>query len=678
VSSPAHLFERAARDPNGLALDDGTRRRSWAELADRCARTARLLREDAGLAPGERVALLMESRAEAVELVIGAILAGLWIVPVNWHLTGDEVAHVLADSGARLVLADARFAALAREAGARELLLAGDELERALVAASDAPPDLGGPAGATMIYTSGTTGRPKGVRRAQPATLGEALAQQGALGRRLGLDGAGPHLVTGPLYHAAPLLFAIYDQANGAPIVVLPRWDDRAALVALAEREIAHTHVVPTMFVRLLRLPEDLRAAFRAPRLSLVLHGAAPVSPEVKRRMLDWWGPILVEYWGGTEGGVTTLVDSRDWLAHPGTVGRALPGFEVFAVDAEGRRLPPGEEGLLFARHPTLERPFEYHRDPEKTARAYLAPGVFTLGDVGRVDADGWVHLTDRQSHLIISGGVNIYPAEVERVLAEHPAVADVGVFGVPDDEWGESVRAAVELLPGAEPSPRLAGELIAFARQRLAGYKVPRAIDFEPRLPRDTTGKLYVRRLRERHLAGAGRAPASDRLAAAQASHQEEDMASREMSLREISDRIAISDLLTRYTVAIDKKDWNLLDTCFTPDAQVDYTQSGGIKGRYPEVREWLSKALAIFPITQHFISNSTVKLDGDKATSRTYVINPMVFVNPDGSQHIFTVGAYYNDELVFTRDGWRIASRFEEQAYLDGGLPEALRIPR
>ncbi len=675
MSEPAHLFERAARDPRGLALDDGTRRRDWAELADRVARGARLLREDAGLAPGDRIAVLMESRAEAVELVLAAVCAGVWLVPVNWHLAADEVAHVLADSGARLVFTDERFDALAREAGAPRAARAGAELERALAGASDAPPDLAGPPGGTMIYTSGTTGRPKGVRRAPPPTLGEALAQQRALGRRIGLDGSGPHLVTGPLYHAAPLLFAVYDQASGAPVIVMPRWDDRAALAALAEREIAHTHMVPTMFVRLLRLPEEERAAFRAPRLSLVLHGAAPIAQDVKRRMIAWWGPILVEYWGGTESGVTTLVDSREWLAHPGTVGRAIAGFEVFAVDAEGRRLPPGEEGLLFARHPTLARPFEYHADPEKTAQAYLGPGAFTLGDVGRVDADGFVHLTDRKSHMIITGGANVYPAEVERVLEEHPAVADVGVFGVPDEEWGESVRAAVELVPGVEPSGALAEELQAFARGRLAGYKVPRAIDFEPRLPRDTTGKLYVRRLRERHLReGSGRL----RAAPAGAAREEDAMASREMSLREISDRIAIQDLLTRYTVAIDTKDWNLLDTCFTPDAHVDYTQSGGTKGAYPEVRKWLSMALSVFPVTQHFISNSTVKIDGDRGTARTYVINPMVFKNPDGSDHIFTVGAYYNDELVWTVDGWRIAQRIEEQAYLDGTLPEALRIPR
>jgi long-chain acyl-CoA synthetase len=304
--------------------------------------------------------------------------------------------------------------------------------------------------------------------------------------------------VTGPLYHAAPLMFAIYDLVNGAPIVALTRFDDQGCLDTLTRREIAHTHLVPTMFVRLLRLPDEVKRAFSAPQLRLVLHGAAPVSIPVKRRMIEWWGPVFVEYWGGTEGGVNTLVGSEDWLAHPGTVGRAVAPFEVFAVDDAERRLPAGEDGLLYARHTQLERPFEYHGDAEKTEAAYLEPGVFTLGDVGRVDEDGWLFLSDRLSNMIISGGVNIYPAEVEQVLAEHPAVADVGVFGIPDDEWGESVKAAVELVPGYAASPALEGEILAFAREHLAGYKVPRSIDFEEALPRDVTGKLYTRRLRD------------------------------------------------------------------------------------------------------------------------------------------------------------------------------------
>jgi len=505
------IFDLAARRGADLAVDDGTRTRSFAELADRSVRVARFLREEAGVAPGENVAVLMHNRVECVELLLGSVMAGVWLTPINWHLAPEEIAYVVADSAVRVVFADAAHAAQARAAlgaagrGGR-VVGVGAELESALAAASDEPLPADGPAGGNMIYTSGTTGRPKGVRRARPPALGEALANFERLGRNVGLDGSGPHLVTGPMYHAAPLMFSIYDNANGAPILIMPRWDEREALRWLQDREVAHTHLVPTMFVRLLRLPEEERTAFRAPRLDLVLHGAAPISVAVKRRMIEWWGPVLVEYWGGTEGGVTTLIDSRDWLAHPGSVGRALPGFEVYAVDDDGRRLPPGESGELHCRHATLARVFEYHGDEAKTAAAHPAPHVFTLGDVGHVDEDGYVYLLDRKSAMIISGGVNIYPAEVEQVLLEHPAVADVAVFGIPDDEWGESVKAAVELARGFEPSPELERELLAFGRAHLAGYKVPRSIDFEDALPRHPSGKLYTRRLRDRYWQGRER----------------------------------------------------------------------------------------------------------------------------------------------------------------------------
>ena len=300
-----------------LALDDGTRRRSRAELADRVSRWARLLREGLGLAPGAHAALLIGNRAEAIEGVLAAIHAGVWMTPINWHLTEDEIAYVLRDSGARVLFTDPEHEDVARRAaskarsepqasGARgrdvTVIVAGDELDAALAVARDEPMPLEGPAGGNMIYTSGTTGRPKGVRRRVPATLGAALDAQQAYARSIACDGSGPHLVTGPLYHAAPLMYAIYDNACGAPILVLPRWDEREALRWIAEREVHHTHLVPTMFVRLLRRLSDAeRAAFRAPALHTVLHGAAPIAPDVKRRMLEWWGPILYEYWGGTE-----------------------------------------------------------------------------------------------------------------------------------------------------------------------------------------------------------------------------------------------------------------------------------------------------------------------------------------------------------------------------------------
>jgi long-chain acyl-CoA synthetase len=440
------IFPAAATDPRGLALDDGARRRSWAELDDRVRRAAHYLRDEAGLRTGDHLALLMGTCVEGVELLVAGIAAGLWVTPLNWHLTPDEVAYVVRDSGARLLVSDARFAETAA-AVHDTVVQIGADFERALAAASDAPLAPDGPAGGNMIYTSGTTGRPKGVKRARAASLGAMLDAWRAYGRKVGLDGSGAHLVTGPLYHAAPLMFAIYDQVSGAP-----------------EREIAHTHLVPTMFVRLLRLPDEVRDRFTAPRLDLVLHGAAPVSVSVKRRMIEWWGPVLVEYWGATEGGVTTLVDSETWLAHPGTVGRAVPPFEVFAVDEAGRRLPPGAVGLLYARHGSESEPFVYHGDPAKTREAYLEPGVFTIGDVGSVDEDGFVVLADRRSNTIIAGGVNIYPAEVEQVLLEHPAVADAGVFGIPDEEWGEQVKAALELRSGFEASAELEAEILAFA----------------------------------------------------------------------------------------------------------------------------------------------------------------------------------------------------------------------
>ncbi len=498
------LAELARTNPNGLALDDGRQRRSWAELHDRVSRWARFIREDLGLAPHDHAALLMSNRCEAFEGILAGIEAGIWMTPINWHLAPDEVAYVVENSAARVVFTDAGLEATARSSACPNVVLAGGPLEQALAAASDQPMPLDGPAGANMIYTSGTTGRPKGVKRRRPPTLAAAFEGQAAYARSIECDGSGAHLVTGPLYHAAPLMYAVYDQSVGAPIRIMENWDERECLRLLQESEIHHTHLVPTMFVRLLkRLSEEERNAFEAPALHTVLHGAAPISRQVKERMIEWWGPILYEYWGGTEGGVTTFLDSAAWLEHPGSVGQALPQYEVLAVDEAGKRLPPGEEGPLYARHAKLEDFFEYHGDPEKTAEAFIDPLTHTLGDVGSVDAEGWVYLADRASNMIISGGVNIYPAEIEAVLGEHPAIADVGVFGIPDEEWGEQVKAAVELQPGFEPGTELEAELRAFARERLAGYKVPRSVDFEAELPRTAAGKLYVRRLRDRYWAG-------------------------------------------------------------------------------------------------------------------------------------------------------------------------------
>jgi long-chain acyl-CoA synthetase len=289
---------------------------------------------------------------------------------------------------------------------------------------------------------------------------------------------------------------------------VMPRWDERAFLACVVTRAVRHTHLVPTMMVRLLRLPEAERAAFNPESLSLVMHGAAPITPETKHAMLAWWGPVLVEYWGATEGGVYTLTDSAAWLARPGTVGIATAAFQIYALDDAGVRLPPGEEGTLVCRHARLAEPFVYHGDPAKTEASYRGAHVFTVGDLGWVDAEGYVFLGERRSNLILSGGVNIYPAEIERVLAQHPAIADVAVFGIPDAEWGECVHAAVELAEGFSASPELVAEILAAAREKLGGYKVPRAIDFHPRLPRTEAGKMRVRDLREPFWARVREAP--------------------------------------------------------------------------------------------------------------------------------------------------------------------------
>jgi long-chain acyl-CoA synthetase len=505
------MFAKGLQRPDDIALDDLSRQRTWRELDERVRRLARLLRDDLGLRPGDHAALLMGNRLEAVELVFAAIQAGVWLTPVNHHLTGEEVAYILADSGARVVFADPEHEMTARGAAGGidpkpTVLVAGEPLDAVVADADDAPLPKSGPPGATMIYTSGTTGKPKGVQRARAGTVAKAVNGAVAAGAALGLDGGGPHLVTGPLYHAAPLLFAAYDMMAGAPVVIMPRWDAHVTLDLIESRAIRQTHLVPTMFVRMLRLPDDVRAAFDPGSLALVLHGAAPISPETKRAMIEWWGPVIVEYWGATESGVCTLVDSPDWLAHPGTVGKASANFEVFAVDDAGKRVAKGSPGTLYARHKKLKAPFEYHGASEKTRDAYRTDGSFTTGDVGRVDDDGYVYLLDRRSHTIISGGVNIYPAEVEAALSRHPAVADVAVFGIPDDEWGEQVKAAVELRSPYEPSEKLAAELIAFAREHLAGYKVPRSIDFEAQLPRHTTGKLYTRLLRDRYWKGKER----------------------------------------------------------------------------------------------------------------------------------------------------------------------------
>ncbi len=499
------FLDQVAADPGAPAVDDLTRRRTRGELLDRARRLGHWMLDDGDVAQGGHVAMLIGNRVELIDLLMAAQHAGTWVTAVNWHLTSTEIAYILDDSASSILFTDPEHEPVAREAAGQAagdvaVVVAGAELEGLAAHPNDEPFALDGPGGGTMLYTSGTTGRPKGVKRKRQPSLGETLVLGGAAGMVLGLDGQGPHLVTGPLYHAAPLGFAAIDLANGSELVVMPRWDEAHCLELIQERSIRNSHLVPTMCVRLLRRPDEERAAFDASSLRTVLHGAAPIAPTTKHKMIEWWGPVLTEYWGSTEGGVFTLVDSAAWLTKPGTVGKAIPSYEVFAVDAVGERLAAGEVGTLYTHNLTTDEVFEYHQAQEKTDAAHLSPGTFTMGDIGHVDEDGFVFLSDRAANMIISGGVNIYPAEIEQVLIEHPAVADVAVFGIPDEDWGEQVKAAVELSAGHEPSTELEADLLLFARRQLAGFKVPRSVDFEDQLPRHPTGKLYTRLLRDKY----------------------------------------------------------------------------------------------------------------------------------------------------------------------------------
>jgi long-chain acyl-CoA synthetase len=510
------FFHIAEERPDGLAVVDAHRKLTWAEFDGRVNRLARVLR-DAGLQPGDHMAMIMGNRSEFMEVLGACLKTGVVVTPVNWHFQPDEAAYVVENCDARALIVDEAYLGAGRRCaevpGLRLALTTGagaeglDPYESFLAEQDPSPLPLDVEPGGFMLYTSGTTGRPKGVHRslAPPgATLDTLLTIMGMMGAPLGIQPGGAHLLTGPLYHAAPLGFGSMSFNAGNTLVMMDHWTPEATLDLIEEWSITDTHMVPTMFVRLLRLPEERKASFDTSTLRAVVHGAAPCPIWVKEAMIDWWGPVLNEYYGATEGGIT-IIGSDEWQAHKGSVGKPLPLYSVEIRDDDGKEVPTGEVGTVWFRSLMSDQTFSYYKDEEKTRGAHLEPGVFTLGDVGRVDDDGYLFLTDRKSDLIISGGVNIYPAEVEKVLGQHPAVADVAVFGIPHEEWGEEVKAAVELIAGHEPSDDLAADLIGFCRDRLAHYKCPRSVDFEDELPRHPTGKLYKRLLRDRYWSGRG-----------------------------------------------------------------------------------------------------------------------------------------------------------------------------
>jgi long-chain acyl-CoA synthetase len=443
--------------------------------------------------------------------VIGAVT-----VPINWHFSVDEIAYVLQNSGATALVADVEFAekaaAAAEEAGVRIRIAFGGPIEgftdfEEIVAAGSPDEPVDEAAGVTMFYTSGTTGRPKGVKSSLLKVGGdpaEALERLGLLMSLFEAPTDGVVLCNAPVYHAGPLALCLVPFFMGASLILRRKWDAEETLRLIDEHGVTNYYAVPTHFTRLLGLPQSARDAFSGASLQHVLHTAAPCPPEVKRRMIDWWGPVIFELYGASEGGgVGTLVSSEQWLARPGTVGQATAITELLIIGEDGEQLGPSEVGQIYVRS-LLGIDFEYLGDGEKTQGAHLEPGVFSFGDVGYVDDEGYLFLSDRKVDMIISGGVNIYPAEIEAAIITHPAVVDVGVFGIPHDEFGEEVKAAVELLPGSDEAV-VEAELRKLCRDRLAGYMAPRSYDFGD-LPRTATGKLPKRELRAKYWEGTGR----------------------------------------------------------------------------------------------------------------------------------------------------------------------------
>lgn len=491
---------------------------TYAELAAEADRIGRGLRS-AGLRTGDSVVVLLPNGVDLLAVYFAAYETGLYVVPVNWHLVAAEVAHIIADCGAKVLIAHERFAATAVGSadaadlpGAARFAIGTVPGFRPLgELGADEPGDGGNgrpgerTQGAPMVYTSGTSGRPKGVRR--PLTGADPDQVPPVSTWFFGLFGLKPfdghtHLCGSPLYHTAVLNFVVISIQLGHTAVLMDRWEPEEMLRLIERHQVTHSHMVPTQFRRLLALPEQVRGRYDLASMRVMIHGAAPCPQEVKRRMLRWWGPVVVEYYAASEGG-GALITAEEWSARPGSVGRAWPGSEIRVLDRAGEDVPVGETGTVYLR--MGEATFEYYHDEEKTLAARVGR-LFTVGDIGYLDAEGYLYLCDRGSDLIISGGVNIYPAEIENELACHPKVADVAVFGIPHEDWGEEIKAVVQPEPGARPGAQLTAELLAFLGERVARFKVPRTIDYTEQLPRDPNGKLYKRRLRDPYWVGRQR----------------------------------------------------------------------------------------------------------------------------------------------------------------------------
>ncbi len=508
--------------PPAPQIFSGARQISYAEILQRAQRAATGFKTQ-GMRTGDAVALLLRNDLAFFEASVAANLAGAAAVPINWHLRGDEISYILQDSGAKALVVHAdllsHLSGLLSEALIVLVVATPPEIAEAYGIAQEARDVPEGqldwtawveqyePAAVVeemlpppVIYTSGTTGRPKGVHRA--AATPELARETAALAMMvLGLEPGIRTMVTGPMYHSAPNAFGLAMAAAGAQVWLQPRFDAEDLLAAIDRHRLTHLFVVPTMFVRLLKLSEEVRSRYDVSSLRRVIHAAAPCSPDVKRRMIGWWGPVIAEFYGSTETSTVTYCTSQEWLARPGTVGKAVPNAVIQILDEEGRVLPPCEIGEIYARNYATPD-FTYKGDAAKRA-GLERDGLFTSGDVGYLDADGFLFLCDRRKDMVISGGVNIYPAEIEGCILGLPGVQDCAVFGIPSEEFGEALMAAVQLSPGASVD---AAAVKAHVRKNLAAFKTPAQVQFMDELPREDSGKIFKRKLRDPYWAAAGR----------------------------------------------------------------------------------------------------------------------------------------------------------------------------
>lgn len=484
---------------------------TWQELDDRSNQVAQYLYSQ-GLRLGDHVAIFMENHLAYFEVAWAALRSGLLITPVNRYLTAEEAGYIVSDCDAKACFTSARLAEVAKDVAQHapkctiwlmaDGLVDGYQSYEALRDASPCEPLAEQHSGGFMFYSSGTTGRPKGIARELPGTMIDEVQDSPVSGLQAllwGFSASTIYLSPAPLYHSAPISFCVSAQILGGQVIALQRFDASDALATIEKHRVTHSQWVPTMFTRMLKLDEATRNSFGLSSHQVAIHAAAPCPREVKQQMMDWWGPIIYEYYAGSELNGFTHVGPEEWLARPGTVGKALLG-QIHICDESGKELPTGEQGIIYFEQP--EPTYEYYKDKEKTKESQHPEhsNWSALGDVGYVDEDGYLFLTDRATFMIVSGGVNIYPQEIEDVLILHPKVDDVAVVGVPNEEMGEEVKAVVQLIPEVASSDEVQLELMEFARERLAHYKCPQSIDFDPQLPRLPTGKLYKRLLKDRY----------------------------------------------------------------------------------------------------------------------------------------------------------------------------------